>query len=208
MPNKIKIFFSFLAFITLFSVYSVFNSLGGKPASFAIIGVNSTPLPKLEEDIDRDGLTNNEESYWNTDFENPDTDGDGFLDGEEIVSGFDPLTAGPNDQYIDTGTVDLSRGIRPINLTQKFSTLIASGLFVGDLKNTADDETYSKSIYDLSLAAIYDSDSALTPENVELSDLKITTNTKKVQQEYVNNLFNIIEKKLLAEIRENESKYM
>jgi len=44
MPNKIKIFFGFLAVIALFSVYSVFNSLSGKSAPFAAIGIQAPIL--------------------------------------------------------------------------------------------------------------------------------------------------------------------
>ena len=70
MPNKIKIFFGFLALIALFSVYSVFNSLGGNSSPFATIGLENS-LPGLDTDVDHDGLTNKEESYWNTHFQNP-----------------------------------------------------------------------------------------------------------------------------------------
>lgn len=50
----------------------------------------------LPNDTDKDGLTNKEENnIYNTDPNNPDTDGDGFLDGNEISNGTDPLN--PND---------------------------------------------------------------------------------------------------------------
>jgi len=42
-------------------------------------------------DTDRDGLTDKqEETTWKTDPNNPDTDGDGFLDGEEAKKGYNP----------------------------------------------------------------------------------------------------------------------
>jgi len=51
-----------------------------------------------EQDTDHDGLSDNMESIYGTDSNNPDSDGDGYLDGEEIVSGYDPLKAAPDDR--------------------------------------------------------------------------------------------------------------
>jgi len=49
-------------------------------------------LVKLEDDdFDNDGLSDRMELNFHTDLSNPDTDGDGFKDGAEIKSGYDPL---------------------------------------------------------------------------------------------------------------------
>lgn len=46
-------------------------------------------------DSDNDGLTDDEENnIWFTDPGNPDTDGDGYEDGDEVDNGYDPLVAG------------------------------------------------------------------------------------------------------------------
>ncbi|MBT4349346.1 hypothetical protein HOD19_01025 [bacterium] len=45
-------------------------------------------------DIDNDGLTHQEELLFGTDPNNPDTDGDGYLDGEEVNNGYNPLGDG------------------------------------------------------------------------------------------------------------------
>lgn len=42
-------------------------------------------------DTDNDGLTDEQEEIYGTDRINPDTDGDGYLDGEEVENGFNPL---------------------------------------------------------------------------------------------------------------------
>ncbi len=55
----------------------------------------------LIKDSDNDGLLDWEEKVYGTDPNNPDTDGDGTTDGEEIKQHRDPLVAGPND---GTGT--------------------------------------------------------------------------------------------------------
>ena len=56
---------------------------------------------KYEEnlkDSDNDGLKDWEEELYKTDPHNPDTDGDGYLDGEEVNSGHNPLVKAPGDK--------------------------------------------------------------------------------------------------------------
>ena len=49
------------------------------------------PEEDLLIDTDNDGLTDNDElNIWQTDPDNPDTDGDGYLDGEEVSNGYNP----------------------------------------------------------------------------------------------------------------------
>ncbi len=95
-----------------------------------------TPTPANCNDQDGDGLCDYDETYWNTDFKNPDTDGDGYKDGEEVLSGHDPAKAGPND-FLDNKR----------NLTQRASTLLMGGVAAGNLdpKNP----TYNTSVDDL-----------------------------------------------------------
>ncbi len=45
-------------------------------------------------DSDNDGLTDDEERIYGTDINNPDTDGDGYLDGQEVKNGYNPLGPG------------------------------------------------------------------------------------------------------------------
>lgn len=96
----------------------------------------------LEEDVDHDGLFNSEESYWGTDFQNPDTDGDGFKDGEEVASGHNPVVAGPNDSLQD------------INITERAADLIVGGIYSGDL--SAETPTQEQDLQTLSSAVLFD----------------------------------------------------
>jgi hypothetical protein len=61
-------------------------------------------------DTDHDGLRNWEETIWKTDPNNPDTDGDGTPDGEEVNEGRDPAKKGPGD----TLSIDDIRQVIPI----------------------------------------------------------------------------------------------
>ena len=52
-------------------------------------------------DSDNDGLTDAQEKFYTTDPNKPDTDGDGFWDGQEIASGRNPIIA---DNLTNTNT--------------------------------------------------------------------------------------------------------
>ena len=54
-----------------------------------------------KKDSDNDGLYDWEENLWGTDLNDPDTDGDGTKDGEEVVQNRNPLIAGPDDLLYD-----------------------------------------------------------------------------------------------------------
>lgn len=67
------------------------NSLVGQPAARA--QEEEQISFDQETDSDQDGLSNLRERGIGTDPDNPDTDGDGILDGPEVVAGTDPLVA-------------------------------------------------------------------------------------------------------------------
>ena len=50
------------------------------------------------KDSDNDGLKDWQEALWQSDKNNPDTDGDGTLDGEEVANNRNPIKAGPDDE--------------------------------------------------------------------------------------------------------------
>lgn len=52
--------------------------------------LNNANKLEITEDGDKDGLTNQEELFYGTDINNPDTDGDGFSDGDEVKNGYNP----------------------------------------------------------------------------------------------------------------------
>ncbi len=77
-------------------------------------------------DQDGDGLTNEEEGSAGTNPSNPDTDGDGVLDGEEVNGVDDPYTP-----YVATGTSDPLDPCDPINTSPACDT-DGDGLSNGD----------------------------------------------------------------------------
>ncbi len=56
--------------------------------------LNSDPVKLVDNDHDGDGLSDRMELNFHTDLSNPDTDGDGHLDGDEIARGYDPNKGG------------------------------------------------------------------------------------------------------------------
>jgi len=87
----------------------IFFSRGGVVARVASL-INGTKTPKelaalqakAVQDTDSDGLDDWQEALWKTDFKNPDTDGDGTKDGEEVRSNRNPNIAGPGDTFEET----------------------------------------------------------------------------------------------------------
>jgi len=178
MTNKIKVIFGSLAVLAILSVLSwvdYFNK--GMAANFNLANIASKFTFGTETDADKDGLSNIEESYWNTDFQNPDTDGDGFKDGEEVASGHDPNKAGPDDSLKD------------INLTEKLAELTASGLYEGSLK--LDSDNFEQSLADI---ADYADDNAGFALNRNVSPEILTTidSNNNSQDKYLSETYEII----------------
>jgi hypothetical protein len=74
-----------------------------------------------ERDADEDGLKDWEESLWETDSNNKDTDGDGTLDGAEIKANRNPVKRGPKDSLETEKTTENSATTTPLSQTDKIS---------------------------------------------------------------------------------------
>jgi|GEM_PF-3514177 hypothetical protein len=93
------------------------------PIPDAIIpGIEELPFTLLDSSLDRDqdGLSDGDEIRLMTKPNNPDTDNDGYIDGLEVIRGYNPLVAGPNDkiEYKEpTGQAHAQYKITGIRLT-------------------------------------------------------------------------------------------
>ncbi len=104
-------------------------------------------IPVAEEpdaDPDNDGLKNWEEEVYKTDSRKYDTDGDGYSDGEEVLSGYDPTKPAPNDALEGTDT-SIPRPT-PKNLTDYLSQLIVSKVESGEFKPISNADTAPDSV--------------------------------------------------------------
>ena len=71
--------------------------------------VQEREQPKPIGDDDQDGLANWEEALRRTDSQNPDSDGDGTGDKDELEAGRDPLKKGPDDTAPGTRAQELTQ---------------------------------------------------------------------------------------------------
>ncbi|OGM99129.1 MAG: hypothetical protein A2817_00315 [Candidatus Yanofskybacteria bacterium RIFCSPHIGHO2_01_FULL_39_8b] len=168
MTHKIKLFFVFLAVSAVVSVMSFFDVFHGVRSAKLFDSVQPLPIDTTQ-DADQDGLSDSDESYWDTDFQNPDTDSDGFLDGEEVASGRDPNQAGPDDQLLN------------INITKRMADIAVAGLAEGSLQ--PDNPLYSQSLNDLTDTILDDGLRSLNPSDP--SHITIVDSSKDNQQQYV-----------------------
>jgi hypothetical protein len=185
MTPIIKIFLFTLALVAGLFALNFFGALKNTYELASIFGTNeNTQLASLDNDVDGDGLTNREESYWNTDFQNPDTDGDGYLDGEEVAARHDPRKPGPDDKLLAYDTT---------NITDKVSSLITAGVYAGDLKADAAPEIYNQALADISIEVMSDGMKALDPNNAPIDEVILSSDSKEAQEEYLNAIGLIIQ---------------
>lgn len=169
MPNKIKIVLVIVAIVAGFLVYKFAQYV------HAVANQNSTlqqgtPLPTADQDVDRDGLSNQQESIWNSDPFNPDSDGDGFKDGEEVNSGHNPLIPGPDDL------------ISADNLTEQFSELTVAGLAEGSLQPDSPD--YDQALADIT-SSIADSAKYIFSKEVNGDSIKTVETSTTANAAYL-----------------------
>ncbi|MEK7452783.1 MAG: hypothetical protein AAB614_00960 [Patescibacteria group bacterium] len=99
-------------------------------------------IPVADEpdaDPDSDGLKNWEETTYKTDPRKFDTDDDGYSDGEEVLSGYNPIKPAPNDALEGTDTT--TPRPTPKNLTEYLSQLIIDKVATGEFKPVSDADT-------------------------------------------------------------------
>ncbi len=180
--DKFKVIPVLMALIAVFLVFVSFNYLksGLNPAKLSRQTGNLSF--ESDNDWDNDGLTNREESFWNTDPNKPDTDGDGYLDGEEVASVHDPLIPAPND-FLPTKD----------NLTMKMSQLTLAGLAEGSLKS--DNPNYETALNGLADAIANDAITSLTTDTSKIN-ITVTASDKSFQQTYIEKLSPIYEELL------------
>ena len=171
-----------MALVAVFLVIVGFNYLKISLPNLDLKNQQSNLSFEPDKDWDNDGLNNKEESFWGTDPNKPDTDGDSYLDGEEVVSGHDPLIKAPDDLL---PTDD--------NLTQKMSALAMAGIYEGSLKPGG--PNYEESLNKLASSI---ADNTIGVFNVDISkiELKLVNSDKYSQQTYIEDLSPIYEELL------------
>jgi hypothetical protein len=148
-------------------------------------------------DSDQDGLTNQEEQTLGTDPHNADTDGDGYSDGKEVGSGYNPLKAAPGDKIVpEAAAVTSPSATRSNSIAQEDSSVSDSSASVSQPEAAADssdilssDQTPSEDVYSPDPLADLVSD----PNNPNLTNetigqlMQLTTNKVSADSSFVDN---------------------
>ena len=110
----------------------LFLSLLFLSTGFFVFADDTSNGKNIFEDPDQDGLSSDEEKLYGTDAQNKDSDGDGYSDGVEVESGYDPLKPAPGDRLLQTTpesqTANGGEVNGEVNLTEQVSQEIVSVL--------------------------------------------------------------------------------
>ncbi len=142
------------------------------------------------QDSDQDGLSNDEEALYKTDPLDKDSDDDGYTDGVEVESGYDPLKPAPGDRVVSNTTVQASSTlgasdslgeVDDANLTTAVSEEIAGLIQQG---NSAEGETITLDAITESVQGVMDkSDQEIVLPEVDIDSINIKSVSKKLKGE-------------------------
>ncbi len=88
------------------------STTGGLPGGGVVVG-------GADNDPDRDGLTNDEEAFFGTDPNDPDTDDDGIVDGRDLAPLFGAASYGPFETTYPAGGVHTTQRYTVAGMTGK-----------------------------------------------------------------------------------------
>jgi len=194
MPQK-----NFLSFeknsITL-TLFLFFGLIVFGSAVF-VFAENDATTQDIFNDADQDGLSTEEEKLYGTDPMNKDTDGDGYSDGVEIESGYDPLKPAPGDRVMKEEKTESTIPVvstNTSNLTEEVSNEIVSivqtsqetGEAVSlESINDSVDNLISGKVEEIILPEIKKEDIKIKKISKKLSDKKKLEQEKKDALEYL-----------------------
>lgn len=168
--------------------------------NFFVFAQNGDQKVNLALDSDHDGLTDAEEKTYGTNPNIADTDGDGYSDGIEVKSGYDPLKKAPGDKLSIANNIEKANAPETQGLTDGFIADLNSFITNKDEQNVSTTE-----INDFVNGSIQDKIGPLasfeTLPTIDASKLKIKKQAyaglndssrkeaeKKDAQEYLTNL--------------------
>ncbi len=135
---------------------------------------NDTDLT-LFEDFDRDGISNSEEKTLGTNPRIADTDGDGYSDGVEVESGYNPLVPAPGDRIVQEKE-PIKFTVTPSetkNITKKISEDVVS--YIADAQEAGESDITSEEFSAAISQAIEEEVEFATIEPINISDIDIKT---------------------------------
>ncbi len=174
----------------------------------ASLQVQKEALKNPDLDNDNDGLKDWEETLWKTDPHNPDTDGDGTPDGEEIKQNRNPAVKGPDDGILETMLNNGSEESNPdFKMPETFTETIGQQFFAQFLVNKATDggKITTENANDIANSMLSTMDQYAKPGEsaYKIADLKTVPATTENMKSYGNQMGAIM-KKHFASLPKNE----
>ncbi|MEI7621418.1 MAG: hypothetical protein WCJ51_02700, partial [Candidatus Moraniibacteriota bacterium] len=159
-------------------------------------------------DSDKDGLSDTEEALYGTAVDVADTDGDGYSDGVEVKSGYDPLRPAPGDKLTVENTAasvaQTTSSATDLTLTDSFTADFQAFLESkeGQVVSAADIKTFTESSLKANIANV-DLSTFPTVEKNKLkiksqsyAKLSVTARQEAIQQDaiiYLNQIVYLLE---------------
>lgn len=110
--------------------FFLFFSLLSLSVTYFVFAADDIVTEKnIFQDSDQDGLSDEEERLYGTDPFNKDTDGDGYMDGVEVESGYDPLKPAPGDKLLSGEDTRAMGGVDTngtVTLTDQMTTEVVN----------------------------------------------------------------------------------
>lgn len=177
------------------------NILQGKTFSQLVCQPDANDSNK---DSDNDGLKDWQEiQIYKTDACKQDTDGDGYLDGEEVASGYDPTQKAPGDEL--PGTTPRTPRPLPENLTKALSETLAKNITNGKIGSfsvqnellTTNELAKYPALQQSIEAITNNSDQLFQPDQIDQSQIKTTTdNSKKAIAAYTKSMISAMSSRI------------
>lgn len=159
----------------------LFFSLLFLSVTFFVFADDTVTDKNIFQDSDQDGLSNDEEALYKTDPLDKDSDDDGYMDGVEVESGYDPLKPAPGDRVAPVVTSNASEPSvsNTNNVTEQVSaeiaTLVQANAAEGSGELTNDD------IMTAMQDVLNQSDQEVVLPEVNMDEIKIKTVSKKLK---------------------------
>lgn len=166
--------------------------------AFFVSAQNDSDTSNVFLDSDQDGMTDEEERLYGTNPHNSDTDGDGYSDGAEIKSGYDPLKMAPGDKLensLDSAHMQAEVSFDQDNLTEKMAKEIAN---IATSENAEGQELTMEDIQSMI-------DSALNGEDAQVDLPEISKDDLNIKEQ---NYGNLSEEKVKVKMQEDFTDYL
>lgn len=190
MTIKLKIVLGILVILAGFLLTRIGLTIKKSAETANRVRGESTTLPEENsflKDSDNDGIADYDEAYYRTDPFNPDSDGDSYLDGEEVAAGFNPTEDDKN-----------KRPAEEKNITITMTDRLLAGIYAGDLNpRGGKGQKFDDGINMVALAAIDEAAQATAP-SVNNSLIRITDDSKESQEQYLRDVANLLEGPFLS----------